>query len=107
MKLVKPALDPGTTEYGGVVKISITDKDSPLFCAGVFILKPGESLPMESHKTDEMFYVITGTLSVTNSDKGESYTVSAGEIFLISAGEMHLSENNTGSDVEVFWTNGG
>lgn len=105
MKLVKPALDPGTTEYGGVVKVSITKNDSPLFSSGIFILKPGENLPLESHKTDEIFYVVKGTLSVTGT-KEESFSVATGEIFLVSSGEMHLSKNNTESDVEVFWLNG-
>lgn len=105
MKLYDPEKVAGTGEFGGLVKpVIMKDSQTEMSC-GTFELKPGESLnDYESHGSDEIFYIIAGTLSVDSKSTG-TVTASAGQVVHIPKNEIHLSKNMSDQKAVVFWIN--
>ena len=105
MKLYNPAEIAGTAEFGGLIK-PVIQKDAQIeMSCGTFELKPGESLnDYESHASDEIFYIIAGTLTVDSKSTG-TVTASEGQIVRIPKDEMHLSKNRADKNAVVFWIN--
>jgi|GEM_PF-6438755 len=99
MKIFKPAEIAGTREYTGVVKFIVND--SPDYTVGQFILNKGDILGPESHENDETFFVISGSITVDDTEKGIVHEVNAGEIIVLSAGEEH-KVYTTSEDHEAF-----
>jgi quercetin dioxygenase-like cupin family protein len=94
----------GTTEYGGTVKIAVSADTPSNLSGGVFILKPGEALIPDIHESDEIFYVLNGTLSLRNGEKTEEHQISAGYMVRIPKGVVHLSSNESSDNVVILWT---
>lgn len=94
----------GTRDFGGLVKPVISRVGSEMAC-GTFELTPGESLKdFESHNSDEIFFIASGTLTVL-SKSSDTITATAGQIVLIPRGEIHLSRNDGKEKAIVFWCN--
>jgi quercetin dioxygenase-like cupin family protein len=95
----------GTTEFGGLVRPVIAKTADVEMSCGTFELKPGESLnDFESHNSDEIFYIASGTLTVL-SKTCDPILAREGQIVRIPKGEIHLSKNDGDKSVIVFWCN--
>jgi mannose-6-phosphate isomerase-like protein (cupin superfamily) len=106
MKVYNPDTITGTNEYGGTVKIIINDKTPSNLSSGIFTLKPGEALVPDIHQSDEVFYIVSGQLTLRDGEKTEEYKVPAGSMVWIPKGQVHLSSNENEEDVVILWTNG-
>lgn len=105
MTLFDTASIKGTTEFGGLVRPVIARAADVEMSCGTFELKPGESLnDFESHNSDEIFYIASGTLTVL-SKTSEPIAAHEGQIVRIPKGEIHLSKNTGNKAVVVFWCN--
>lgn len=93
----------GTKEYGGSVIIAVDEGVSSVVRSGTFTLNPGESLVPDRHDSDEVFYVIRGTITVASGDHSEIHTVRPGQMLHIPAQTVHLSSNRGDEPVEIFW----
>ena len=94
----------GTDQYGGIVKIMISEDSGSQLNSGIFILKHGQSLVRDVHENDEVFYVIKGRLTVSD-EEGRPTEVLKGEMLFIPAGMVHYSSNKRAQDAEIFWCN--
>jgi quercetin dioxygenase-like cupin family protein len=105
MILFDTASTEGTEEFGGLVKIAVARTMGAELSCGTFELMPGESLKdFESHKSDELFYIVLGTLTVLSKTQ-EPVTAREGQIVHIPKGEVHLSKNGGDKKAVVFWCN--
>ena len=105
IKIYDPKEIAGTTEFGGLVKPAFARDNNNEMSCGVFILKPGESLKdYESHASDEIFYIASGSLTVLSKDSG-AVTVQKGQIARIPKTIVHLSKNEGDTETVVFWCN--
>jgi len=104
MKVLFPGKVEGTADYGGNVKIMVSKSTGSQLNSGIFSLKPGERLVDDIHESDEVFYIVRGTLTV-DSPGLDGINAREGEIVLIPAGQLHISSNKGDSEVEVFWCN--
>jgi len=104
MKLLKPEEIEGTKEYGGIVKFIVTKENCNDLSAGFTILKPGESLNSEEiHEfVDEVFYIISGTLTIFSSDK-EYLKAEKGQIVVIPKKFPHHSKNLGNENLVFLW----
>lgn len=93
----------GTREYGGVVKIVVNEDVPSNLMSGVFSLTPGEALVPDVHDSDEVFYVISGELTLRDDEGQEEHKVRAGQMVRIPMGQVHLSSNEGNEDVHIFW----
>jgi mannose-6-phosphate isomerase-like protein (cupin superfamily) len=93
----------GTREYGGVVKIVVNQDISSDLISGVFLLAPGEALVPDIHDSDEVFYVISGELTLRDEKGQESHKIKRGQMARIPKGQTHLSSNEGREDVHIFW----
>ena len=94
----------GTSEYGGNVKIIVSQAIGSQLNSGIFSLAPGEALVKDVHENDEMFYIIGGALTI-DSPGQETITAHAGEMVLISRQEVHFSKNVHDEEATIFWCN--
>jgi quercetin dioxygenase-like cupin family protein len=104
MEVYHPDSVTGTNEYGGTVKIIVSDKTPSNLSSGIFILKSGEALVPDIHESDEMFYVLSGLLTLRNGEKTEEHKVPAGRMVRIPKGQVHLSSNEDKEDVVILFT---
>lgn len=102
MKKFNPANIKGTKEYGGNVKIIVSDQIGSALNSGIFTLAPGEELVRDIHNNDEVFYIISGTLTVESPGQ-DTITANEGEMVLISAKEVHYSKNLGNVSTSIFW----
>ena len=93
----------GTREYGGIVKIAVGEDVPSNLMSGVFSLAPGEALVPDVHDSDEVFYVISGQLTLRDDKGREEHKVRAGQMVRIPKGQIHLSSNEDDEDVHIFW----
>ena len=104
MKVIRPNDYTGTEEYGGLVKIMISDETGSNLHSGIFTLKPGEALAPDIHReSDEIFYVISGEITVESGDTGEKHLIHAGELLYIPKGETHITKNSGDVLASVHW----
>ncbi len=105
MQAYDPTKMEGTRQFGGVVKTVLGEEVRSNLMSGVIILKPGEALVRDLHeKSDEVFYVIRGELTVKDESGKERHKVQAGKVFHIPQGQVHFSSNEGAEEVYVFWT---
>ena len=104
MDIFNPDSETGTNEYGGTVKIMVNEKTPSNLSSGIFTLKKGEALVPDIHQSDEVFYVLSGLLTLRNGEKTEEHKVPAGRIVRIPKGTVHLSSNENEEDVVILWT---
>ena len=57
-----------------------------------FEVRPGDRLPMHSHRHEQAGYVFNGTLTFVLAD-GEEVVVEAGDAYIIPADQAHATEN--------------
>lgn len=60
---------------------------------------PGSAPPRHSHVEDEIFYIISGTLTFAVDD--EIFDVEPGGVVVVTAGTSHAWKNRTESDVHM------
>ena len=95
----------GTKEFGGLVKIIMSKDDDKEMSCGIFALEPGCSLnEFESHRSDEIFYIINGSLTIETTEDKRVYA-EKGEIVWIPKEQLHLSRNLGTEKLMVFWCN--
>ena len=93
----------GTREYGGIVKIIVNQDIASDLMSGVFSLAPGEALVPDIHDSDEVFYVISGELTLRDDKGQENHKVKEGQMARIPKRQAHLSSNEGHEDVHIFW----
>jgi quercetin dioxygenase-like cupin family protein len=103
MEVYNPDALEGTHEYGGTVKIIVDGSKGSNLASGVFSLEPGEDLVPDIHDSDEVFFILEGTLTLRDQDGEEDHQAKAGEMVLIPKGQVHLSSNQGQETVMVFW----
>jgi len=92
-----------TKEFGGVVKIIKNVSNSSQIIFGTFNLNPGESLVDDIHKTDEVFYIVRGELTIKAYKDDENPSVAKeGQVVYIPKKTLHISQNQGLENVEVF-----
>ena len=91
-----------TREYGGLVKIYISNKTNSELKAGIIELKPGESLVKDIHDNDEIYYIIDGIIKV-ESPEGALVIAEKDEMVLIPAKEVHFANNPGNNVTKIFW----
>jgi quercetin dioxygenase-like cupin family protein len=94
----------GTTEFGGTVKVVVNEETPSNLMSGTFTLKPGEALVPDIHESDEVFYIVSGVLTLRDDQCMESHQVPAGRIVRIPRKQVHLSSNEGNQDVVIFFT---
>ena len=104
MQKFSPDTTEGTGDYGGNVKIMVSQAIGSQLNSGIFSLGPGEALVKDVHQNDEVFYVVEGTLTI-DSPGQETVTAGVGEMVLISKEEVHFSKNLGTEETKIFWCN--
>ena len=95
----------GTTDFGGLVKVIVSKDIGAEMGCGLFILEPNEDLHgFEQHESDELFYIISGTLTVESPDK-EPIEAHKNQVVWIPKNESHHSVNYGTERAVVFWCN--
>ena len=62
--------------------------------SSAFICPPGHHLePPGVHCNDEVYYVVKGTVTVSNPDTGEAVRVKEGNALVIPKGTLHIVDN--------------
>jgi mannose-6-phosphate isomerase-like protein (cupin superfamily) len=59
----------------------------PDLSAGLYVLEAGAIDPQQPHREDELYYVVSGTATITVGD--EQRPVSAGSLVFVAAGVAH------------------
>ncbi len=59
----------------------------PAMSAGLYVLPAGGTDPQQTHKEDEMYYVVTGRAQMRAGSKDRA--VSAGNVIFVGAGVEH------------------
>jgi mannose-6-phosphate isomerase-like protein (cupin superfamily) len=59
----------------------------PDLSGGLYVLEAGATDPQQPHREDELYYVVSGTATITVGD--EERPVSAGSLVFVAAGVAH------------------
>lgn len=105
IELYNPGDSKGVTDYGGLVK-TIVSKDKEMgsnLNAGVFSLAAGESLVPDIHPSDEVFYIISGEVTISDHQGQQRIRARAGQIVRIPKSTVHVSTNEGRDDAHIFW----
>jgi len=71
---------------------------------GTFRLSPGAKYDIpDVHPSDEIYYIIKGTLTELNPETGECYEIKEGESLLIPKGAYHLGYNFTKEELVIIF----
>jgi mannose-6-phosphate isomerase-like protein (cupin superfamily) len=93
----------GTKEFGGIVKMVTTKEENADYYSGIIVLEPGEELGRDIHESDEVFYIIEGTLTIDSPTTNQVIEAKAGEMILIKRQEVHYSKNLGDKRLVIFW----
>lgn len=89
-------------KHGNSYFHTFVNKDS--LAAGVLVLQPGEDDTQEPHKSDEMYYVISGDGYLKIKDR--DYAVSKEKLFFVAKNVPHFFHGNT-VELKVLYFFGG
>ena len=63
--------------------------DSTSIAVGIFLLAPNIAYPLHTHEAEEIYYVISGSLTLQHGVEGQRFTVSAGEVSRTPPHRLH------------------
>ncbi|HEX2525896.1 MAG TPA: cupin domain-containing protein [Geminicoccus sp.] len=66
-----------------------------------YMIAPGAKLPVHKHPFTRLAYVQAGTLSVTNTDTGQTVVYTPGDLVVEAVDQWHFGENVGTTPVEL------
>ena len=82
-------------------------KSSQIFM-GLFLLAPGICYPLHQHDTLEMYYVVSGNISITHGRKKQAFILGPGEFSITPNKQVHsLATSDNPCLISYIWVAGG
>ena len=82
-------------------------KSSQVFM-GLFLLAPGICYPLHQHDTLEMYYVVSGNISITHGRKKQAFILGPGEFSITPNKQVHsLATGESACLMSYIWVAGG
>ena len=82
---------------------SWTYQSTPAMNAGIFSVGPGGWFDPGDHPNVEIYYILRGTLHLSNPDISDVVVLSPGDAAVIPAFAYHHGYNFTNEDVVIYW----
>ena len=85
------AIDPSLARglVAGQISGQVGFKNSPSLKAGLFLLAPGIHYPLHQHAARELYFVLSGTLTLQHGLDGEPFHVEPGQFSITPSSRLH------------------